>query len=136
MRKLIKNDVVKMDWDADTFFESRDYGFIAAVNVYETPKGSVPVIFQDNKIYLLYDAEEGDLASLDDIKSVIKDCFDTGDDVEDRYYASYIELGIATVDNEDIANSYGLTDEDISDINQRIMDLSPYWEIEETPMFD
>lgn len=136
MRKLIKNEVVKMDWDADTFFESRDCGFIAAVNVYETTKGSVPVIFQDNKIYLLYDAEEGDLASLDDIKFVIKDCFDTGEDVEDRYYDSYIELGIATVDNEDIANSYGLTNEDISDINQRIMDLSPYWEIEETPMFD
>lgn len=52
------------------------------------------LFFQDNKIFLLYDADEGDLASLDDIKAVAKDCFDTGEDVEDRYCESYIEMPI------------------------------------------
>lgn len=134
MKKLIKNGIVNMDWNADTFYESKDYGFVAAVNVYETDKGSVPVVFQDNKIFLLYDAEAGDLASLDDIKAVVKDCFDTGEDAEDRYCESYIEMGIGSVDNEDVAYNYGLSADDIDDINHRVADLAPYWEIDEVPM--
>lgn len=132
--KLIKNDVVSMDWNAEHFYESRARGFIAAVNVYETSKGTVPVIFQDKKIFLLIDPDTAKPASADEIKGAIKDCFKEGIDIEDAFEDSYVELGICSVDDEDIAESYGLTEADIDDINNRIDDLMPYWEIVEEDM--
>lgn len=135
MKKIIKNDIVTMDWDADLFFESRKRGFIAAVNVYETSKGSVPVIFQDNKIFLLIDPDTVKPASVEDISGAIKDCFKENLDIEDAFEDSYVELGIGSVDEEDIANNYGLSDEDIADINKRLRDLSAYWEVVEEAMF-
>lgn len=135
MKKLIKNDIVKMDWDADAFFESRSRGFVAAVNVYKTSEGPVPVVFQDKKIFILLDPDTVEPTTLEDITQVIKDCYKDNIDLEDAFPESYVELGVGVVLDEDVANQYGLTDADIADINNRIDDLMPYWEIVEEEIF-
>lgn len=134
MKRVIKNDVVKMVWNADCFYESRKRGFIAAVNVYDTVNGAVPVVFQDKVAFILIDTDTGKPACIEDIGNVIKDCFKEDLDISDALEDSYIELGVGFVTEEDIAEMYGLSEEDISDINDRIDDLMPYWELIETPM--
>lgn len=131
MKKVIKNDVVSMEWLADNFFESRNAGFIAAVNVYETEKGSVSVIFKDKKAFFLIDSETATPASAKDISDAIIDCFKDEVELEDEFEDCYVELGNCIVTEEDIAHNYGLTDEDIADINNRLDDLSGYWEVVE-----
>lgn len=135
--KVIKNGIVKMQWNAEHFFESKKSGFVAAVNVYKTAEGEdVPVVFQDQKIFLLIDPDIMKPASVEDIKNVIKDCFKEGLDIESELEDSYVELGVCSVDYEDNARYYGLTDADIADINNRCDDLAPYWEVTEIGMFD
>lgn len=134
MAKYIKNDVVSMDWNAEHFYESRMRGFIAAAHVYKTPDGDVPVVFQDKNIFILIDPEEGTAVSIDEVKDMVKTCFDGEMDISEYYEDCYVLLGIASVDEEDIAESYGLTKEDIKDINNRVQDLMGYWEIVEFTM--
>ena len=120
-----------MNWKADHFFESRTAGFIAAVNVYNTEQGEVPVVFQDKHIFLLIDPDEGIPATVKEIQNALKECLEESLEVSDAFEDCYVELGFESVDEEDIAMSYGLTDEDIQDINKRIQDLSGYWVIVE-----
>lgn len=130
---IIKNDIVKMEWVAEHFFESKSQGFIAAVREYDTPEGKVTVVFQDKVIFLLIDNDTEKPATVEDIRDALKVCFTDNLLVEEAFEDSYIELGIGGVDEEDTAHAYGLSDEDILDINKRYIDLSPYWEIiEET----
>lgn len=134
MIKLIKNGIVKMPWRADRFFESRTRGFIAAVEVYGDEETPIPVVFQDEVVYLLIDPDSGEPASFDEVAEAIKECFDEGITCEDGYPDAYVELGNMGIDDEDEAKNWGLTDENIADIFARCGDLYPYWEIEETPM--
>ena len=134
--KVIKNGIVNMVWNADHFLESRKSGFVAAINVYSTDKGDVPVIFQDQKGYILLDQDTNKPASVSDIISVVKECFKEDLDIETELEGSYVELGVMLVDYEDTARMFGLTDDDIADINNRFDDLQPYWEITEISMFD
>lgn len=121
-KKYIKNDVVKMDWDAATFYESRKNGFMAAVHVYETRNGVVPVMFKDWHAFLLIDTENGKPATSDELAAALKDCFDNDMNIEEAYEECYVEL-----DDEGTAAYYGLTSEDLVDIEQRLKDLSGYW---------
>lgn len=131
---IIKNDIVKMDWVAEHFFESKSQGFIAAVHVYDTPQGEVSVVFQDKVIFLLIDSDTAKPASAEDIRDALRMCFKESLLVEEAFEDSYVELGVGGIDEEDIAFEYGLSDEDIKDINRRYDDLSPYWEIIEEPV--
>lgn len=134
MVKLIKNGIVKMPWRADRFFESRTRGFIAAVEVYGTEEAPIPVIFQEGIVFLLVDPDTGDVASLEEIAEAIKECFNDGISCEDGYPDAYVELGNMGIDDEDEAKNWGLTDENISDIAERCVDLHPYWEVEDVEM--
>lgn len=135
--KVIKNGVVNMQWNADHFLESRKSGFVAAINVYKNDSGaSIPVIFQDQKIYILLDQDTMKPADVSDIIGVIKECFKEDLDIDVELEESYVELGVGSVDYEDVARMYGLSDSDIVDINNRCDDLAPYWEVTEIDMFD
>ena len=131
---LIKNDVVSMDWEADRFFETKDC-FVAAIQLYPTERGDIAVIFQDKTAYLLLDVDNNP-ASVEDCSEAVKSIFKEGLSAEDMYEESYIELGNTVVygDGIDTAKNYGLTDEDIQDINNRLDDLSGYWAVIEQSM--
>lgn len=137
MKKIIENDVVSMEWDADYFFESNQSGFVAAINIYETPDGEVPVVFKDNKIFLLLDPDTDGVATADNIADVIKQCFKEDIELEEAFEEFYVSLGESGVLlNADVAESYGLSEDDIADIESRIEDLSGYWATEEFSMSD
>ena len=134
MKKVIKNEIVSMEWNADLFFESKSAGFVAAINVYETPNGQVPVVFQENKIFTLLDEDTNAVASVSDIARVIKDCFNAQALIEDEFEDVYVEFGYGAVDDVGIAENFGLSDEDIADMDNRIKDLSGYWGVIEEDM--
>ena len=130
--EFIQNGIVQMDWDASMFYEARVYGedgealeetsFVAALNVYDTPKGNVTVVFKDRVAFLLIDPDTGAPAEPDDIGEAIKECYAEGSILEEVYEESYVPL-----EGEDIALVYGLSSEQYGDIEDRLFDLSGYW---------
>ena len=126
--KLIKNDFVDMDWDADGFFESRENGFVGAVWVYEGTKGEIPVCFHEKEAFLMVD-EEGSVFSRDQIRSCLAEVNRAGDIMSDYYQENYIKLGsVSEGIDEDNVMLYGLTMEDAENIAERLGDVSCYWQ--------
>lgn len=124
---MIKNDVVKMPWEADGFFESKKDGFIGACHVYDTEKGSLAVMFKDRHAFILLD-ENDEPAGLEDYFDAIKECHKQGINVEDYFSEVYVELSDAASVDEDTLAIYGLTPEDGKDILARLQDLWEYWQ--------
>lgn len=131
---LIKNAIVSMDWDADGFYEHKATDtFIAAVNLYNTPKGELAVIFMGGKAFLLFDEETEAPVTRDDFTKFLHDMVEAyGPDVvlEDTEECEdiYIELSNGVDVDPDMAELYGLSDEDCEDIVNRLADLSGYVE--------
>ena len=132
---LIKNDIVSMDWESEQFFETKE-GFFAAIQTYNTENDIVSVVFQNKIAFLLLDEEENAPASLDDTKGAVKTMYKEDMTAEELYEDVYVELGNTVVNEEgaETARHYGLSDEQIKDINARLDDLSGYYEIIEEAM--
>lgn len=132
---LIKNAIVKMDWDSEGFYEHKATDtFIAAVNEYSVPSGKLAVIFMNGKAFLLYDEETEAPVTRDDFTKFLHDMVDVyGPDVvledTDECAEIYIELSNGVEVDSELAESYGLSEEDCEDINARIEDLSGYTEV-------
>lgn len=125
----VKNDFVKMLWDAQGFFESKTDGFLAAVHLYEGTKGTVPVMFRDNKAFILLDDETQFAASREDLFVAIKDCHKSGIIIEDYFYDQYVEFSNGVEFDEGVLAYYGLSAEDGEDMNKRLEDLQDYWQV-------
>ena len=131
----VKNDFVSMDWEAEKFFESKEKGFIAAVQTYSDSDGKdVHVCFMDNKAFILADSDTGDSVELADVRDAVKNCFEENENMEDLYPDNYSELGVGIVNNDDIIKAWNLSSYDKEDINKRLEDLSGYWETYEVDM--
>lgn len=126
--KLVKNDVVKMDWDADLFVDNKYIGFVAACKQYD----DLTVVFQEGTAFAFYNAEEPiDAAStLDIIKKSYKIRKGKNASVEREYL--FDEFGEYTIliSGDDVYQNnvdlVGLTDEDVEDMKLRLADLAPY----------
>lgn len=130
--KLVKNDVVKMDWEARGFMMNTKIGFYAAVHDYH----GVPVVFREGEAYTLRDSEGA--FPMDSIVDFLKKNLKiTGNKNEGYEYEEledieesdeYLYLGnMAEVDAGN-CKAMGLTDDDMKDIVNRVTDLYPYWE--------
>lgn len=130
-KRIIKNEYVKMEWDADFFFESKERNcLIAAIQKYpvEGKENDVPVVFMDKKAFILIDEETGEISPMDDIIWAIKECFKTGDIMEDFAPDNYILITDGFDSNTVACKKQGLSDEQIADISARLDDLtSGYW---------
>lgn len=125
-RKLIRNDVVSMDWWSDCFFESREKGFVAACQTYETEVGTFAVGFMNNNAFVIL-KEDGDLGERKDIQDCAKDCNKYEEEPWDGEWEDKVMI-VSTEDGKEFLQSnYGFTDEDIEDIENRLNDLSGYW---------
>ena len=134
----VKNNVVKMDdWEVEGFFESKKDGFIAAVKIYETSKGSMPVMFKDGKAFMLYDEDTQAPATRTELSRVLKSSVDEyGPDCvfEDLFEDIYIEVSNGVAIEEDVAEMYGFSEEQCTNILDSIDDLSGYTETSWTDM--
>ena len=138
---FIKNAIVKMDWDADGFYEHKAEGtFVAAVHLYDTSQGTkLAVIFKGGKAFLLFNTATGAPMTRDEFTEFLHNMVkEYGPDVDLEYADEscevYIELSAGGGGDPDVAESYGLSDEDCSDISDRLADLSGYEYTEYTDM--
>lgn len=127
--KVVKNGVVKKDWDVDGWVENMYYGFIGAVNDYH----GVAVAFDENIAYAMIDSE-GSL-SLPEVANLIKKSYKVkkgkNPEVTKEYDMDEYEEYTVLVDEgepvEENCKLAGLTEDDIKDILERIDDLAPYY---------
>lgn len=125
--KLIKNDFVSMDWDADWFLESHENGFVGAIWTYDGSKGEVPVCFHEKEAFILVD-EDGCVFDKERIKKCFAEVNRAGDIMRDYFEENYVCLGsVSSGIDEDNCMLWGLSMEDAQDIANRLGDVSCYW---------
>lgn len=124
--KVVKNNMVNMQWDADGFVETKKLGFISAVHSYD----GVAVAFRDGKVYTHID-DNGDIISFKDLVGAIKDAVKSKDNDYPYFYEDYAEIYDGKDFVDDTVNLLGL-DDDKDDILSRLNDLSGYWVVIET----
>lgn len=137
---FVKNAVVKMDWDAEGFYESKkEQSFIAAIHTYTTDYGEVPVIFMNGKACILWDPDYRRPVNRDEFTELLHDLVEdygtefSFEELEETAEA-YIEVSTGGSVDDDVAAEYMLTPEIEDDIIARIDDLAGYFEIEEEDM--
>ena len=127
----IKNAVVKMLWDAEGFFETKKDGFIAAVQLYENKKTgeTLAVMFKNGKAFMIFDNETEKPATRDDLRDALSEIIKTDPegDMEEYFPDTYIELCNGVTCDADVADAYGLDEDDQEDIINRCDDLSGYY---------
>lgn len=121
--KVVKNDIVSMDWNADGFIMTKKEGFISAVHQY----GDVAVAFRDGKAYTHSDEEEGNISFAGMVKAV-KDAVKSKDVDYPFFYDDYIEIFDGRDFNECNVSVLGL-DSEVDDIKARLEDLGGYWQV-------
>lgn len=122
----IKNGIVKMLWEADKFFEDNG-AFVAAVKVYN----GVNVVFKDNDAFLLLnEANPSKIADLNEIIRILQEVVNEGYYIREEYQDLYIPLYNGSYIDGQLLDRYGIGAENAQDIGDRVMDLSPYYEVE------
>lgn len=140
MAKLVVNDIVKLDWDADRWLatsgkKGKRSVFICASQGYETENGLVDVFFTSNTAFVFED-EEG-LYPYEDLYASIKAAAKEGAMDFPMGFDEYVPI-IESGENEctlSVLEKYGLTQYK-DDIEARKKDLEPYGieEIMQPPM--
>lgn len=127
---FVSNGVVKDNfWEVENYFESKRFGFIGAVHTYETPKGSVVVLFSNRVACVLMDDETGASASKDEIMYALKDLIENepieNTDFESEFGDSYSELGThGILDKESgVLDFWGFSEDQVRDIEDRFEDI-------------
>lgn len=126
--KVVRNNMVEMEWDADGFIETKKLGFISAVHRFE----GVAVAFRDGKIYTHID-DEGQALSFKDLVGAIKTAVKEKDVDYPVFYEDYAELYDGADFLEETLVHLGI-ENCKEEMLKRLKDLSGYWHIEETPM--
>lgn len=126
--ELIRNGIVKLDWDSKTFYEGPNGEFCGAISMID---GS-PVLYRDMDAFLIVD-ENGGVASVEAIESILRELWEDPDlslsqDIDEAYS---LFNGGASVDPA-AATAWGLTPEQVQEIEDRVMDLYPYYKVEYT----
>ena len=129
---LVKNAVVKLPWEAEQFFETKESGFAAAVQIYTTPEGTFPVIFKDRVACFLIDTDTSAPATFQEIRNALAQMFKANtidDTLEETFPDVYCEIGVqGCLTNEEVLDSYGFSEEQKQDVADRMNDLEGYWE--------
>lgn len=125
-KAYIKNGIVKMLWEADMFFEDEG-AFVAAVKVYN----GVHVVFKDNDAFLLRNEfDQDEIADLNEIVRIMQELVTEGYSIREEYEDLYIPLFDGSRISGELLDAYGIGAENADDIGNRVMDLSPYYEVE------
>lgn len=129
---LVKNGVVKMDWDVEDFFETHADGYVAATQTYDTINGECTIIFKDRCAFFLID-DGGNLLPKDGIVKELKAAFkeDELNYTPEEYWGdSYVEVGMqGIITMEGVLEGYGFSEDQIQDVIDRMVDLEQYFEV-------
>lgn len=125
--KVVQNNMVEMEWDADGFIETKRLGFISAVHRY----GEVAVAFRDGKVYTHIDADNGGVISFKDLVRSIKGAVKEKDADYPYFYEDYAEIYDGKDFVDGTLNFLGIEDCK-EDMLSRLEDLSGYWVVTES----
>lgn len=125
--KIIRNGVVKMDWDAEGFFESKNDGFVAAVHIYNTEEGSVAVCFMDRRAFVLLDVDTRKPCTREELYEAVKYVHNNSLTMEDAFQEDYVELLVGVEPIREVAFEFGLSEDDCDDMGKRGADLFVYY---------
>lgn len=121
----IKNGIVKMLWEADKFFEVNG-AFVGAVKLYN----GVPVVFKDNDAFLLMNESDPDeVADLNEVIRILQVVEREGYFIREEFSDLYVPLYEGGSISKDALDAYEIGAENAEDINNRVFDLSPYYEV-------
>ena len=129
MGKLIRNGIVKLDWDADLFYEGPNGEFCGAISMID---GS-PILYRDMDAFIISDGKGG-VATVEQIESILRELWDGEGDLtlsQDFDEAISLYNGGTHLD-DDVVHQWGLTPEQCQEIEDRVMDLYPYYKVELT----
>lgn len=129
----VRNAVVRPNfWKRENFFETKKDGFVAASQEYETPEGIVLVVFKDRQAGLLIDSETGKTISNEELKNELAQMNKDGiinDTLDDVFGDAYLQIGAGdTITDRDSLEYYGISNEQMEDIEDRMADLENYYE--------
>lgn len=130
-RRLIKNGIVNMEWDAEQFFESKSKGFVAAIHTYTLPDGrEIPVGFKEGFAFVLTEEDGETWYDYEKLVKAIKEAHDSGYEARVYFDDIFISLANDTFAYDEECDFFGFTDEQKADMVKRVEDLKPYWEME------
>lgn len=130
-RRLIKNGVVNMEWDAEQFFESKSKGFVAAIHTYTLPDGrEIPVGFKEGLAFVLTEEDGETWYDYEKLVKAIKEAYDSGYETRAYFDDIFISLANDTFAYDEECDFFGFTDEQKADMVKRVEDLKAYWEME------
>lgn len=130
-RRLIKNGIVNMEWDAEQFFESKSKGFVAAIHNYTLPDGrDIPVGFKEGLAFVLTEEDGETWYDFDRFVKAIKEAHDSGYEARVYFDDIFIPLANDTAPYEEECDFFGFSDDQKADMVRRVEDLKPYWEME------
>lgn len=134
---LVKNSIVKMDWESDSFILMKNGVFVVAGQDYlsSTRGVNLTVFFNANTAFLWISephTEEEDYWNAKELRSWLKENIDGSFPINFEEYVPIVEWG-ADVCNQNILEEYGLT-EYADDILARVKDLADYDKEEDKPV--
>lgn len=130
-RRLIKNGVVNMEWDAEQFFESKSKGFVAAIHIYTLSDGrEIPVGFKEGLAFVLTEEDGETWYDYEKLVKAIKEAHDSGYEARVYFDDIFISLANDTFAYDEECDFFGFTEDQKEDMVRRVEDLKSYWELE------
>lgn len=135
----VRNAIVRENyWKRENFFETKADGFVAASQEYETPRGSILVVFKDRQAGFLIDSDTGLPITNEELTKELAALNKEGninEPLDEMYEDSYALIGVKGVITDDSwLDEFGFTDEQKQDVEDRMNDLENYYEDTEEDM--
>lgn len=138
-QRFVRNAIVKENyWKVENFFETKADGYVAASQEYVTPRGTMLVVFKDRQAGFLLDSDTGLPITNDELKSELASLVKEGsinESFDDIYPDAWVLIGVKGIITDDSwFEEFGFSQEQIRDVENRMLDLENYYEDTEEEM--
>ncbi|MBR3598785.1 MAG: hypothetical protein IKL53_02800 [Lachnospiraceae bacterium] len=138
-QRYVRNAIVKENyWKVENFFETKADGYVAASQEYETPRGTMLVVFKDRQAGFLLDSDTGLPITNEELTSELASLVKEGsinESFDDIYPDAWVLIGVkGIITDDEWLNEFGFTADQIQDVEERMTDLENYFEDTEEEM--
>lgn len=138
-QRYVRNAIVKENyWKVENFFETKADGYVAASQEYETPRGTMLVVFKDRQAGFLLDSDTGLPITNEELTSELASLVKEGsinESFDDIYPDAWVLIGVkGVITDEEWLDEFGFSADQIQDVEERMADLENYFEDTEEEM--
>ena len=138
-QRYVRNAIVKENyWKVENFFETKADGYVAASQEYETPRGTMLVVFKDRQAGFLLDSDTGLPITNEELTSELASLVKEGsinESFDDIYPDAWVLIGVkGIITDDEWLNEFGFSADQIQDVEERMTDLENYFEDTEEEM--